>query len=153
MHLQRARDVPGLGAVAVEAQGDEVGGGELDGIPFQDDGGLGGVAAAEDGNGGGRGAEGGEDAVLEGAEVGFCFGFFVEILRNGDVDNGAGRDIWGEEDGRKLDLKAVVSLDFPWDVVQGRVMVRAYEALVWGEKDGDTCVDLADGERDEHAGD
>lgn len=64
VHLQGARDIPGLLAVAVEGQGDEVGGGEIDRVPLEDDGGLGSIAAAQDGLGGLGGAERTEDAVL-----------------------------------------------------------------------------------------
>lgn len=47
VHLQRSGDVSSLLAVAVQAQGDEVSRGELDGVPFEDNGSLGCIAAAD----------------------------------------------------------------------------------------------------------
>lgn len=40
-------DVAGLLAIAVEGQADQVGGREIDGVPFEDHAGLGGIATAE----------------------------------------------------------------------------------------------------------
>lgn len=68
VHLQGPRDVAGLLAIAVQGQGDEVGSGEVYGVPLEDDARLRGVQAAEDRPRGGLGAEGGEDAVLKGLE-------------------------------------------------------------------------------------
>lgn len=104
VHLQRAGDVACLLVVAVQRQGDEVGGGELDGVPFQHDACLGCVAAAEDWAGGFVGTERGKDLVLQGAEGALGCDFGGRVPADGDVDYGAGGDVWGEEDGREFDL-------------------------------------------------
>lgn len=57
-------DRPGLAIVAVECEGAQSGRGEGDGIPFEDDGGLGCVADAEDRTGGGVDAVEGVDFFL-----------------------------------------------------------------------------------------
>ena len=93
-----------FGAIAVEAQTTEVCGRELDLVPFEDDGCLGGVSAADDGWGGGCETVGGEDAGLQGGE-----GFLGGVLGGGvagdcDVDDGAGGYGGGKEDGGEFDL-------------------------------------------------
>lgn len=105
VHRQRSRDVASLLAITVETQGQQVRGGQLDGVPLEDHGGLGRIAAVQDGDGGFVGAEGGEYLVLQGAEVGLGGGFFGVVLADGDVDDGAGGDVWGQEDGGELDLR------------------------------------------------
>lgn len=104
VHLQRARDVAGLLAVAVQAQGYQVGGREGDGVPFEHDGCLRGIATADLGRRGLRGAEAVVDAVLEGAECALGGGFFGGVLADGDVDDAAGGDVWREQDGREFNL-------------------------------------------------
>ena len=91
-------------AIPVQRQGDQIGGGELEGVPFEDDGGLGCVADAEGGRGRGVGAEGGEDLVLQVAECALrgCFRGFV--ARDVDVDYGARADVGGKEDRGEFDL-------------------------------------------------
>lgn len=93
--LVRARDTACATAVAVEAQTSELGGGELDGIPFQDDGGLGGVSTADGGRRGGALAEGGVDFILERGKGGLGLDFGGEVAGDGDVDDGAGRYVGG----------------------------------------------------------
>lgn len=105
VHLKRTGDIASLLAISVEAQGHEVGGGELNGVPFEDDRSLGGIAAAEDGGDGLRGAKRVVDLILEGAECAVGGGFLGRVLRDVDVDDASGRDVWGEEDGRELDLQ------------------------------------------------
>ncbi len=106
VHLQGLGDVADLLAVAVQRQGDEVGGGQLDGVPFEDDGGLGGIAAADEGGAGLGGAEGGDDLVLEGGESLVGLGLGGVVAGDGDVYDGAGPDVGREEDGGELDLEA-----------------------------------------------
>ncbi len=55
------RNHAGFGPIAVQAQAPEICGGELDLVPFEYDGGLGGVSAADDRRRGGSEAVGGED--------------------------------------------------------------------------------------------
>ena len=76
----------------------------MDGVPFEDDGGLGNIAAAEDRGRGRDGSEGLEDGVLELGES--LFGDELGLLVAGDVDvdDAAGVDVGREEDGRELDL-------------------------------------------------
>lgn len=74
-HAGGSRDVACFLAIAEERERDAIRGGEFDGVPFQDDGGLGCVFAAEDGGEGLGGAEGGVDCVLEGEEGGLGFLF------------------------------------------------------------------------------
>lgn len=104
VHLEGPRDVAGLLAVAVEGQGGEVRRGEVDGVPFEDDGGLGRVAATEVWRRGGGSGEGGQDAGLEGTELGILGGFFGGVLGDVDVDDAPRGDVGREEDRGKLDL-------------------------------------------------
>ena len=106
LHLHGPGDVASLLAVAVEAQGDEVGGGQVDGVPLEDDGGLGGIAAAEGGRDRLGGAKGVVDAPLQGAKLGLGGIFLGNVLADGDVDDAAGGDVGREQDGRELDLRA-----------------------------------------------
>lgn len=93
-----------LCAVSVQAQTTQLGGREINGIPFQDNAGLGGISAAEDRRRGRLGAKRVEDLGLEGVE--FLVGDELGMLVSGyiDVDDTAGVDVWREEDGRELDL-------------------------------------------------
>ena len=77
----------------------------MNGIPFEDDGSLGGVAAAEDGWGGRVLAISIVDGRLEGEEgfLGSVFG--VMVSSDGDVDDATGGDGWREEDRGEFDLK------------------------------------------------
>lgn len=154
VHLQGPRDVSGLLAVAVQRQGDEVGGGEAHGVPLQDDARLGGVQAAEDGPRGGLGAEGGEDAVLEGLEGSGGALLGGAVAGNGDVDDATRGNVGWQKDGRELDLGRVRSS------AQRRKRPRcarawgkgAYQALVLSKEHRHAGVDLADCEGDEHRG-
>lgn len=66
---------------------------------------MGGVAAAEEG-GGRRGASVGRvDGGLEGEEGFLRGGFRVVVAGDGDVDDAAGGDGGGEEDGGEFDLR------------------------------------------------
>lgn len=105
VHLQGPRDVAGLLAVAVQRQRDEVGGGEVDGVPLEDDRGLGGIAAAQDGRARLGGAEGGEDAVLQRGESLVGLGLGRVVAGDGDVDDGARDDVGRQQDGGELDLR------------------------------------------------
>lgn len=104
VHMQRAGNVSSLLAVAVQTQRDQVSRGQLDRVPFQYDGSLGGIAAAQDGDRGLGGAEGFEDLVLKGREAGFGCGLGFGVARDSDVDDGARRNVGWEENGRELDL-------------------------------------------------
>lgn len=97
-------DGAGLVAVAVEAEAAQLGAREVDGVPFEDDAGLRGVAAAEDGRGGRLGAEGGVDVGLQGGELLVGDGLGVLVAADVDVDDAAGVDVGREEDGGELDL-------------------------------------------------
>lgn len=109
VHLEGPGDVAGLLAVAVQRQGDEVGGGQVDGVPLEDDRGLGGIAAAQDGRAGLGGAKGREDAVLEGGESLVRLGLGRVVAGDGDVHDGARDDIGWQEDGGELDLRCSAS--------------------------------------------
>ena len=64
LRLQRLGDIARLGAVAVQAETTKFGRGELNGVPFENDGSLGGIATAEDWCRWGSLSEGGVDLVL-----------------------------------------------------------------------------------------
>lgn len=63
-----------------------------------------GIAATQDRGRRLRGAEGVEDAVLQGAELLLLGGLFAAVLGDVDVDDAAGGDVGREEDGREFDL-------------------------------------------------
>lgn len=88
VHLQRAGDVAGLLAVAVQGERDQICRREVYGVPFQNDGGLGGIAAAEDRGGGKGGAKGVVDLILEGLEALLGSVFLGGVSSDGDVDDG-----------------------------------------------------------------
>lgn len=115
VHGGRFGNVAGLLAVAVKGETDQVGGCEVDGVPLEDHAGLGGIATAEVGSLGLGGTEGVEYLVLEGAEgaIGFVFG--GNVAGDGDVDNGARRDVRRQKDGGELDLGD--------DAVSGRLLM------------------------------
>lgn len=93
-------------AIAVQAQASQVGGGEFDLVPFEHDGCLGGISAADDRRGRGGTAIGVEDAGLEGGE-GLLGGYFgLGVAGYCYVDYGAGCDGGGKEDGGEFDLRA-----------------------------------------------
>lgn len=104
VHLQRPRDVAGLLPIAVQAQRYQVGGSELDRVPFQDNGSLRRIAAAQDWRSWLGGAKGLEDAVLERAKLVFGSGFLCGVAANGDVHDTTGGDIGRQQDGRELNL-------------------------------------------------
>lgn len=104
VHLQRPGNVAGLLPIAIQAQGHQVGSSELDGVPFQDNGGLGRIAAAQDGGGGFGGAKGLEDAVLEGAELVFRSSLLADVAANRDVNDTTGGDVGRQQNGREFDL-------------------------------------------------
>ena len=101
------RDDARLGAIAVETQAAQLGGREVDGVPFEDYGGLGDVATAQDGWGGGLGAEGRVDFVLQRGEFLVGDGFGLVIAGDVDVDDAAAVDVRGQEDGGEFDLWVV----------------------------------------------
>lgn len=104
MRVERLGDGAGFAAIAVQRQAAQFSGRDIDGIPFEDDGGLCGIAAAEDGRRGSALAEGAEDVRLKLVEFAGGFGFGLEVAGDGDVDDAAGRNVGGEEDGGELDL-------------------------------------------------
>lgn len=104
VHLQRPGDVAGLLPIAIQAQGHQVGSSELDGVPFQDDGSLSRIAAAQDGRGGFGGAKGLEDAVLEGTELVFRSSLLADVAANRDVYDATGGDVGRQQNGGELDL-------------------------------------------------
>lgn len=66
---------------------------------------MGGIATAEEGAGGLGGAKRLEYAILQGEEL-LLFGrLFFRVLGDGNVDDAAGGDVRGQEDGGKLDLR------------------------------------------------
>lgn len=117
VHLKRSRDVASLLAVAVQAQGDQVGSSQLDRVPFQDDGSLGRISATECGLRRFLGAKRLVNALLQGTEFLLGRGLFGGVLGDVDVDDAAGGDVGGKEDGRKLDLAQglaqVKTIDIP----------------------------------------
>ena len=144
--LQRPRDVAGFAAVAEQGERAQRGGCEGDGVPFQHDGGLRRVAAAEDGGRGGVEAVGGGDGGLEVVEGGLGGGFGGVVARDGDVNDAAGGDGGREQDGGKFDLEGRISFGGSCEGLGG----IACESFVFGEENGDTGVDLADSEGDQH---
>ena len=104
MYAPILRNNTRFGAIAVEAQAPQVCGGELDGVPFEYDGSLSGVSAADDGWGGGSEAVGVEDGGLEGGEgfLGCEFGLCVPGYCY--VDYGTGGYRGGKENGGEFDL-------------------------------------------------
>jgi hypothetical protein len=151
VHGLRARDVAGLLPVAEERQRDDVGRGEVDGVPFEDHRGLGGVAAAQLRGRRGFGAEGGVDLVLQPAEGELGRGLGGGVAGYRDVDYGAGGDVGWEEDGGEFDL---VRRWVSFVVLSGRMGKRAcgpgYQSFVRCEQDCYAGVDFADCEGDEH---
>lgn len=175
VHLQRLGDRARLVVVAVQRQADQVGRRELDGVPLEHDGGLGCVAAAQGRGRGQGGAEAIVDLVLQGLEALLGGGLGGEVAADGDVDDGAGGDVWWEEDGRELDLWA--SLVSHWvciyrcSTLYGSPLAAAvmlqpclffclfclclysgetHKSFIWGEEDCDAGVDLADSQGDKH---
>lgn len=123
----RAGDDADFLTISEESEGEKIGSSELDGVPFEYDGGLGSIAAAQDGNGGLLSAERRVDRVLKGAEGVLGGGFGGGIATDGDVDDGAGGDVGREENGGELD-----------------------QSLIRGQEYRDACVDLANGQGNEH---
>jgi len=79
----------------MQAQTPQFGGREGDGIPFEDDGGLSRISAAEGGWRGGLGTEGFEDLRLDLVKGGIGFYFGGEVARDVDVHDTAGGYVWG----------------------------------------------------------
>lgn len=102
--LKGTRYRAGLGAIPVEGERFERGSGQVDGIPFQDQGGLGCVAEAQDGRRGRLDAVGVQDAFLEGLESGGAGSFGIVVARDGDIDDTTGGDVVWEENGGEFDL-------------------------------------------------
>lgn len=88
------------------------------------------VSAAQDGGCGCALAEGAVDFGLEGVEFSGGFGFGFVVAGYGDVDDGAGGDIWGEEDGGEFDLGSAVSMVCLCHCRLGRL--RRGIVLCWG---------------------
>jgi len=108
-HIEGTGNGASFVAIAVETEAAEFGGGEDDGVPFEDDGGLGRVAAAERGRDGGLATEVCEKFGLEGGEGAVGVVFCGEVAGDIHVDDAAGGDIWWEEDGGEFDLVLCVS--------------------------------------------
>ena len=108
VHLEGPGDVPGLLAVPVQRQRDQVGGRELDGVPLQHHGRLRRVAAPQGGRRRLRRPERAEDPVLQRRELLVRLGLGVVVARYRDVDDGAGGDVGREEDGGEFDLGRVI---------------------------------------------
>lgn len=104
------RDGAGLAAVAEEGERAQRGGRESDGVPFEDDGGLCGVAAAQDGRRRGVQTIGVGDGGLQVEESGLRGSFRGVVTRDSDVDDAAGGDGRGEEDGGEFDLEGGISV-------------------------------------------
>lgn len=102
--LQGPRDAAGFAAIPIQAETAQFGGGELDGVPFEDERGLGRVAAAQGGCAGRDQAEGGVDVGLQPGEGERGAGFGGEVAGDGDVDDGAGGYVRREEDGGEFYL-------------------------------------------------
>ena len=140
--LQRARDGAGLAAVAEEGERAQGGGREGDGVPFEYDGRLGRVAAAQDGGRRRVEAVGRGDGGLEVVEGGLGGGFGGVVARHGNVDDAAGGDGVGKQDGGELDLEREGQFLGVDDCLGGIV----YESFVFGEENGDSGVDFSDSE-------
>jgi hypothetical protein len=93
MNFERLGDRAGLAAVPVEREGAQLGRGDVDRVPFEDDGGLRRISASQDRGRGRALAEGLEDGVLEVLEGlgGDGFGFLVAGYRY--VDDAARGDV------------------------------------------------------------
>ncbi len=77
--LQGAWDTASFVAIAIEGQGPYVCSGEIDGVPFKDDGSLCGIAAAEDRRGRGALTIRREDGRLQGLEGFLCSAFRDDV--------------------------------------------------------------------------
>ena len=86
----------------------------MDGIPFEHDAGLGRVSASQDGWGGGVGAEGGVDVLLQAGEFLLGDEFGVLVPCDIDVDDRAGVDVGGKQDGWEFDLKRSNKVSWAW---------------------------------------
>jgi hypothetical protein len=94
--LERARYRAGFRAIAVQRERLDGGGGQVDRVPFEDEGSLGRVAEPEDRRGRRLDAVRVENAFLERLEGG-CAGRFGRLIaRYCDVDDAAGGDVAGE---------------------------------------------------------
>lgn len=99
-----AGNVASLAAIAVQTQTAQLCSCQLDGVPFENDRGLGGIATAKDGSGRRVDAEGRVDVFLESVELldGLFLGWFITSYV--DVYDGARGDVGGQQDGRELNL-------------------------------------------------
>lgn len=104
------RNHPGFGPIAVQAQTSVVCSGKLYLVPFEYDGGLSGIPAADYRWGGGSKAVGGKDGRLERGEGFLGDRFGVGIARDCDVYYGAGGYGRREKDGGKFDLGVSLSV-------------------------------------------
>ena len=108
-HVVGSWDRPGFVTVAVEAETAEFRGREDDRVPFEDDGGLGRVAAAEGGGSRRIAAEFGEEFGLEGGKGAVGVVFCGEVAGDVYVDDAAGGDVWREEDRGEFNLMLSVT--------------------------------------------
>lgn len=123
--LERARYRASLGAIAVEGQRLQGCGGEVDRIPFEDEGGLGCVSQTEDGRRWSLDTVGVQDTLLEGLE-GSCVGALCGVVaRNGDIDNAARGDVVWEENRGEFNL---VSASASGIVVEAHVSLSQSQA-------------------------
>jgi hypothetical protein len=81
------------------------------------------------------------------------FGFLLEVLGDGDVDDAAGRDVWRQKNRREFDLDVREELGLANKLRSKAIRQEgAHEALVGSQQDGNARIDLTDGQRDEHIG-
>lgn len=104
LHDRGSRDVASLLVISEEGERDHVGRGMLDGVPFEDHGGLGCVSTAEDWRLGLGSSKGVVDGILEGGEVCLRFLLGIKVARDGDVYYAPRGDIGREENGGEFDL-------------------------------------------------
>lgn len=114
---------------------------------------------------------------MKGLEGG-CVGCFCGMIaRNGDIDDTSGRNVIREKDGGELDLDLIfISIAFKvcnplvviicesrygkhWRIGGALFPMRprgswrsTHQAIILGEKNGDTRIYLADSQGDEHGG-
>ena len=96
MHLSWLGYGPRLVAISEKGEGTQLSSCNVNGIPFQDYGGLGSIPTAENGGRGCALAKGAVDGGLEGVKGGCRISLRLEIARNGNVDDAARRYVWGE---------------------------------------------------------
>jgi hypothetical protein len=94
VHLLGVGDSARLVAIAVQGKTAQLGGRNVYGVPFEDDRGLGSVAAAKEGCRGCALAKGAEYLRLELVEGSRSVCLGLDVARNVNVDYAPGRDVW-----------------------------------------------------------